>query len=109
MARGYIIKTDGTRKIVEFEVGNSYNTIKEAVGGYIECVSINEEMDIWLNEEGKLIGLEPNLYATALYRARYNTTDFIVGDVIITGGANEEGETLGLSDEMLAPLMLMQI
>lgn len=105
MAKGLIIKTDNTHEVVEFEVGNSYNTLRDAVGGYIECVSINNEMDIWLNEEGKLNGLDLNIIATAFYQMRYKTSDFIVGNVIITGGADEEGDTLGLSDELLAELL----
>jgi hypothetical protein len=109
MARAYIVNTDGTSKVVEFEVGNSYDLIRNAVHGLIECVSISPELDIWLNEEGKLTAMELNEFATALYRKTYNTPDFIVGDVIFTGGADEEGETLGLSDEMLAKLITRKI
>jgi hypothetical protein len=32
-----------------------------------------------------------------LWTYRYGNTDYIVGDVVITGGTDAEGETLGLT------------
>lgn len=101
MEKALIVRTDGQHEIVEFEIGNSYELIKNAVQGYIECVSIKHG-DLWLNEEGKLLGLPINKFATDYFRSSYaGTDDFIVGDVIFTGGVDEEGETLGLSEEAL--------
>ena len=102
MAKALIVRTDLTHEVVEFEVGNSYNLIREAVGGWIECAHIAPYgVDVWLNEEGKLHGLPYNLIGTRLWVTAYGNTDAIVGDIIITGGADEEGETLGLTDEQL--------
>ena len=102
MAKALIVRTDTTHEVVEFEVGNSYNLIREAVGGWIECVHIAPYgVDVWLNAEGKLINLPYNLVGQRLWVSAYGATDVIVGDIVVTGGADEDGETLGLTDEQL--------
>lgn len=95
-----------TVEVREFEIGDSYQLLRDAVEGYIECVHLSSlGVDMWLNEEGKLIGLEPNALATYLFLREFNTLDVIMGNVIFTGGADEEGETLGLTEEQLQKLL----
>lgn len=106
MEKAVVIKTDGTKEVVEFEIGNSYDLLSASVGGWIECVSLRtRNADMWVNEEGKLNGLPQNPHATALWVEEYGTTDIIVGNIIITGGVDNEGETLGLSDEQVSDFM----
>lgn len=102
--KAYIVKVDGSREIVEFEKGNSYDVLSKAVGGYIECVSFADNLDMWVNEEGKLIGLPVNDYGTVFWQSIYGATDVICGDIIFTGGVDSEGETLGLSDDEITAL-----
>ena len=104
MAKAVIIKVSGDKEVVEFQVGKSYELLSKSVGGMIECISLTNvigQPDMWINEEGKIIGLEQNPMATALWFDMYGASDVILGDIIITGGADEEGETLGLSDEQV--------
>jgi len=105
MEKALIIKTDGTKLVVTFDEESSYKLLSEAVGGYIERVQMKSGIDIWVNEEGKLIGLPQNPIGTALWADSYGTTDIIVGNIIITSGADDEGNTLGLSDEQVTELM----
>jgi hypothetical protein len=106
MEQAVIIKTDGTKDIVEFEVGGSFDVIKNAVGGYFQVIGLPKaNVDLWVNEEGKLDGLPQNPIATSIWVDEYGYTDVIVGNVIITGGADEMGETLGLSLEQVAKFM----
>jgi hypothetical protein len=106
MEQAVIIKTDGTKSIVEFEVGKSYNLIKDAVGGYIQVVPLAKaKADLWVNEEGKLDNLPQNPIGTSLWVDEYGYTDTIVGNIIITGGTDENGDTLGLSLEQVAKFM----
>lgn len=101
MEKGIRIKTDGTVEWQEFEIGKSYSLLSETVGGWIECANVKHNIDIWLNEEGKLIGLEPNRTATAIFWDKWGIgTDIIVGDVFITTN-DENGETIGLTDEQI--------
>jgi len=100
------IRTDNTVEIKEVE-SIEYETLSTAVNGMIELVSINEDIDMWLNEEGKLIGLEPNVIATIIWNKVFPNFDVVMGDVIITGGADEEGNTTGLSDKSIQDVMVL--
>lgn len=77
------------------EVADTYELVREAVGGYIEALRMSDTCVLWINEEGKLDELEPNFILTD--RAG-NQIDFVAGNVIFTG-TNEEGETVSLSEE----------
>jgi hypothetical protein len=100
------ITTDNTVEIKEVE-SIEYETLYEAVNGLVELVSINEDIDMWLNEEGKLIGLEPNVLATLLFNKAFSQKDVIMGNIIITGGADDEGNTVGLSDSSIIDIFAM--
>ena len=64
-----------TRRVVVCEPGkpaevrlieNTTEAMRALVGGWLECVPLwDGEHDIWLNEEGKLLGLEPNRMVAA--------------------------------------------
>lgn len=107
MYNAVIIRTDGSKEVVEFDQDSSYNVISTAVGGLIECVTLHDKegVDMWVNERGKVEGLDQNPIATALWVDMYDLTDVIVGDVIVTGGSDEEGFTLGLTDEQVKVFM----
>lgn len=42
-------------------IENSLKAFQDKVGGNIECFAIAEDLTIICNEEGKLLGLEPNV------------------------------------------------
>jgi hypothetical protein len=100
------IRTDNTVEITEVE-SIEYETLSTAVNGMIELVSISKDIDMWLNEEGKLIGLEPNVIATMLFYKAFSKFDLVMGNVIITGGSDDEGKTIGLSNESIIDIMTM--
>jgi hypothetical protein len=99
--KAVIISTEGHKSVVEFEFGKSYQLLSDAVGGMIECVGL-KDADLWCNENGIAEGLELNMIASAIYSDAFNASNPILGNVIITGGADAEGETLGLTDEQVA-------
>jgi hypothetical protein len=100
-AKGLFIGVDGTVETREFTVGESYEVIRNAVNGWIECAVVGAEIDLWLNEEGKLIGLEPNRTATYLFWNKYGIgSDIIVGDVFLTSN-DGQGETTGLTPKQV--------
>jgi hypothetical protein len=104
--KALIIKTDGTKEVALFTEGNFLNLAQATVGGWIQLVRLESKgIDLYLNEEGKLDQLEQNPIATALWSEDYGLTDYIVGNVIITGGADHEGNTVGLTDGQLETLM----
>ena len=99
--KAVIISTEGHKSVVEFEFGKSYQILSDAVGGMIECVSL-KDADLWCNENGIAEGLDLNMIASAIYSEAFNASNPILGNVIITGGVDAEGETLGLTDEQVA-------
>ena len=102
MNTAVIIRTDGSRDTAEFELGKSYNLLSGTVGGLIECITLTKHnADMWANENGKYECEFQNPIATALWAEMYGTTDVIMGDVVITGGSDDEGETLGLTNEQI--------
>ena len=76
-----------------------YDTLSSNVGGWIECVGLEQDLDLWVNEEGKLNGLPFNPLATLLWMNYFGPTDMIMGNAIITAGVDENGETLGFTEE----------
>jgi hypothetical protein len=100
--KALVIKTTGEREVREFSNETSYTVLSGAVGGLIECVNLPAlDVEMWVNEEGKLTGLDFNPYGTALWAICYGETDIIVGDIVLTGGTDEEGYTLGLPEHAL--------
>jgi hypothetical protein len=99
--KAVVISTDGHKGVVEFEFGKSYELLSNAVGGMIECVGL-KDADLWCNENGIAEGLELNMIASAIYSDAFNASNPILGNVIITGSVDAEGETLGLTDEQVA-------
>lgn len=99
MKKAVIIHPDSRTEVVDFA---GYETIKDAVGGWIEAAFSNPGLTIWCAEEGKIRGLPMNAAATRLWWLLSPAMighDVLVGSVLVTGGTDSEGETLGLSDE----------
>lgn len=67
--------------------------LQAAVGGYVEVVAARHNTVLWVNEHGKIS--EPPLPPNP--RASYITGLPIVGDTVLTGPADEEGEVTDLS------------
>ena len=76
-----VIKEPGKAPVVELLFDNDLKAFQEAVGGYIETVTIATDLVIICNEEGRLKGLP------------HNTTVFgvdFVGTIIAAGVKGEE-------------------
>lgn len=63
------------------EIGSDLDSMQKAVGGLIEIMQIDRKVNIVLNEEGKLIGLEGN---------RRVGDHVIVGNFFICGEKGED-------------------
>jgi hypothetical protein len=97
------VSTDSTIEILDLDAPvGSLAVLQAAVDGYVQAVDLNESMTLWCNEEGKMVGLPRNDFATRMWEKRFGATDIIVGNAVFTGGVNEEGKTLGLTDEQIA-------
>lgn len=63
------------------DVPSTLEALQELVGGYIETVTVATDAAIICNEEGCLIGLEPNCTLLGLH---------FVGPIVVAGVAGEE-------------------
>lgn len=74
---------------VQVDGKQSLKFLQKAVGGYIEHLSMPDgELDLWLNEEGKLEGLPINSVATDLLwllHPAFRGQDVLVGPIVLTG------------------------
>jgi hypothetical protein len=83
-----LINTDGT--VEAKQIDGSLQSMQSIVEGLIQPVDLQEDMTLWVNEEG-------------MYREDYNALAsgiagiHLNGPAFITGGVNEEGETMGLN------------
>jgi hypothetical protein len=89
------INTDFTTEILDLE-DDTLKKLQGAVGGWVQAIDLQENLTLWCNEEGKLIGLTPNVIGTHLWEKSFGMTDVIMGDVVFTGGTDDEGDNLGL-------------
>ena len=89
-----MIKKVGEPPYVEERETLTLEDMQGIVGGYIECLSITPTLDMWLNEEGKLIDLPLNLCVSN----NGEIVDGICGDVFFASH-DSEGETIGITEE----------
>lgn len=96
---GLIVGTDGTTKRVHFDNDNTYEVMSSAVGGWVEAVRLSDSLTMWVNEEGKFMGLDVNKIGTIWFENAFGeySDDVIVGDVFFTGGVDARGYTKGIS------------
>jgi hypothetical protein len=98
MTAGLILRTDNTTERLD---ETSLETLQKAVGGWVQALDFSS-YTMWVNEEGKLIeGTQPNFTATAMFINEFQVQDSIMGDVVFTGGTDQNGETLPLDSEVL--------
>lgn len=94
--KGVLIKTNGTYEVIEYN--NTLDELHNIVEGYIEYVTIENDMFMIVNEEGWLLGLDLNRLATMFYRPG------IVGNALIVS-VNDEGDNESLSDKQIELLL----
>ncbi|CAK9251222.1 unnamed protein product [Sphagnum jensenii] len=93
-----------TFSIEEGEDGGK--VIKAGIGGgWLEMVPLpTEDVILWCDEEGKLKRLPVNARAQELWLALWGKSSFndvLVGDVVLTGGTDEEGNPMDVPESVI--------
>ena len=101
-----IVLSNGELK--ETEIGTRLEDLQEIVGGYIEIPYLGDkfrdnDIDIIINEEGKLIGGMRAEIAIVNER-QGNILDIVYGNCIFASH-DEEGETIGLNESQIQIVM----
>ena len=91
------------------EIENSLEAKQKYVKGLIQVVSLNSQIDIICNDEGKLIGLEPN----RAFMDGEDILDIFVGDILAcrhdAGGnfTSIKEEDIPIIESMLLPIRIV--
>lgn len=97
---GHVLALDLNKADSELSV------LQNAVGGWIQAVDLKDGMNMYLNEEGKVHGLDLNPVATKYWEDSYGVdTDIIVGDVVFTGLPDENGDTTSITTAQLQDII----
>ena len=105
------IAPDGDMQIAEFPDEESSKKINELVGGYFDCISLPRlGLDLWVHDEGLLLGMELNIFAQALWEGEHGIPGgHIVGPVVITGLADNEGFTTSVPESFVNTVIIPAI
>jgi hypothetical protein len=106
MRKAVVMGTDESVTVVDLDgPDGTLKVLQTAVDGWVQVVDLTSTMSIWVNEEGKLNGLPYNKIATDIFQRRFGAVDVMVGNAVLTGGTDSDGETLGLTDEQVAMII----
>lgn len=87
----------------------SLEDMQRQVGGWIELINFGTTGHFaYLNEEGKLENLPPNILATHLcakYGVGLALTDYICGTLLVVGPPDSEGNDTSISPELAQELL----
>jgi hypothetical protein len=89
------------------DIEDGLATLQDLVGGYIEAAPTKGDVTVFINEEGKLMGLPPNLEATFFWwgiAPFMKGHDVLSGTAVIVGPPDSDGNTTPVPDHILAVL-----
>lgn len=98
MIRGILVKPNELPQIIEFKEG--YKELQKLVEGCFEMPYFFDDVDIVINEEGKLNGSLPN----KLIYVGDELVDIVYGNILLVG-SNDEGETISLTPKQITKYM----
>ncbi len=105
MAKYLQITTAGELNTIDF--GDKFAKIEDIYEAtkceIVQVIGLNG-VSMWLDEEGKYSGRLVNDTATTLFWNAFGATDYIMGDVILTGAEDSKGRITGLSDKKIAEI-----
>lgn len=101
MKDALVIPAQGPPYKTEIPDETELEELQRLVGGWIEYVPIYTDegevgLSLFCNEEGKIEGLPLNGRANHFFEGELHAGDQLVGDVVLMGPPDDEGETLPL-------------
>lgn len=94
-----IIPTEGeiTTTDLPNDTSERLAKLQTLVNGYIEPVDLNEDLSIFVNEEGKIARLPHNPRATALFNGTLTPGDYIAGTAVLIGQPDSDGDATSVN------------
>lgn len=106
MKKAFKLNVHGETQSIDLESYESeLKALQDAVGGWVQPVDLSDTLTMWVNEEGKINGSILNVKANEIFRDVFGAVDVIFGDVIFTGGVDDEGDTMGLTHDQILRLI----
>ena len=106
MAKYLQITTTGEFNTID--LGENFATLSDIYEAtkceMVQIVQIADGLTMWLDEEGKYSGRLVNDTATTMFWNAFGATDYIMGDVLLTGDEDSDGNFLGFSDDRIAEI-----
>lgn len=96
------VTTSGEISITDIPDNSRYEKIKDFIGGWLDAVNIGNLGYMYINEDGKSLNLPINHMATAIYNAFTGISDVIVGNAILFGMPDDEGNETSVSEELIS-------
>lgn len=101
------IDPDGIRQAQAWEIPNAdaalLKKLQETVEGYVEVVTFTSKLHLWVNEDGAFTR-RPNPYLRRLAFG-FDWDGYFFGTGVLTGGADEYGNTQPLTEEQVKEIM----
>lgn len=94
------ITPSGETEVIDM-TGKEVGVLQEAVGGWIEGISLAENVMIWCNEDGHQSKMLRNSFAEMIWDAYLDRKNPIVGTVVLTGGVDEKGDLFSLTHKQI--------
>lgn len=101
------VSTQGEAREVMWDVTTTGTLplLQGAVEGLVDVVALCTHLDMWVNDEGIVRGMEVNHSATDIARLCGRRDQPYYGPVVFTGGPDGEGQTLPLQPDQAAALI----
>ena len=107
--KALVLRPDRTAQVIELADGEVATPagLCAAIGcRHVEVVTLAGDLDMWLDGEGpRATPVPPVNVIAALLGAAFGCGTRYVGTVVLTGGADRQGNPRGLSDERLGGLL----
>jgi Domain of unknown function (DUF3846) len=106
---GLVLKVDGNAHTFVFDTPDIADKVHEMVGGYFEVIAqnFNSRVTMYADEDGKRHGKPINFLATIL--SGLWPQDYVVGDVVLVGAPDEQGDDQGLSATVIAAVLSIDV
>jgi len=112
VSRAFLIGTGRESRIEDLDRLIDLELVQESVGGVVKAVTLQPMFGLlgpdepprvaimWVNRDGHRRNLPPNFVATSIARMLWTVypDEMVVGAVLITGGATDEGVLLDAPD-----------
>lgn len=104
---GVSVQVDGTSAAHVFDSDELMSGLYKVIGtDIVQVVSFNDELEMWVDEEGALKpGRVVNKWLTSLNQALNGATYEVYGIGVFLGGSDDEGMCVGLSPSQVDALL----